>query len=180
LLACTDEAESEIPLPNVKKSVLEQVVKYLNYHAENPAKEIEKPLKSANMSEVVSKFDAAFVDVEQEALFELILAANYMDIKPLLDLSCAKVASLIKGSCVPRCFDIYPPSYLHTLILQARPLSKFGSYSTSSMTLPPKRKRQSGPRISGPKKANSSSVCYCEGEALRWPVGQRPAPVSNA
>ena len=30
-------------------------------------------------------------------LFELILAANYMDIKMLLDLSCAKVASMIKG-----------------------------------------------------------------------------------
>jgi hypothetical protein len=36
--------------------------------------------------------------VDQELLFELILAANYMDIKPLLDLSCAKVASMIKVS----------------------------------------------------------------------------------
>ena len=30
-------------------------------------------------------------------MFELILAANYLDIKMLLDLSCAKVASMIKG-----------------------------------------------------------------------------------
>ena len=34
---------------------------------------------------------------DQEMLFELILAANFMDIKPLLDLACAKVASMIKG-----------------------------------------------------------------------------------
>ena len=40
---------------------------------------------------------AKFVDIEQELLFELILAANYMDIKSLLDLTCAKVASMIKG-----------------------------------------------------------------------------------
>lgn len=40
---------------------------------------------------------ANFIAVEQEVLFELILAANYMDIKPLLDLSCATVASYIKG-----------------------------------------------------------------------------------
>ena len=60
-------------------------------------KEIEKPLKSANMAEVVSEWDAAFVAIEQEMLFELILAANYMNIKSLLDLTCAKVASMIKG-----------------------------------------------------------------------------------
>ena len=58
--------------------------------------EIEKPLASARMKEVVSEWDAAFVNIEQELLFELILAANYMDIKSLLDLTCAKVASMIK------------------------------------------------------------------------------------
>jgi S-phase kinase-associated protein 1 len=59
--------------------------------------EIEKPLKSSNMTEVVQKWYADFVDVEQAMLFELILAANYMDIKPLLDLTCATVAAMIKG-----------------------------------------------------------------------------------
>jgi len=49
------------------------------------------------LKQVVSPWDANFVDLEQETLFELILAANYMDIKPLLDLTCAKVASMIKG-----------------------------------------------------------------------------------
>ena len=56
-------------------------------------------MKSANINEVVSKFDAAFVDidVDQEALLERILAVNYMDIKSLMDFSCVKVACLIKG-----------------------------------------------------------------------------------
>ena len=40
---------------------------------------------------------ANYVTVEQDILFELILAANYLDIKPLLDLTCATVASMIKG-----------------------------------------------------------------------------------
>jgi S-phase kinase-associated protein 1 len=92
-----DQSETEIPLPNVRGVILKRVIKYMEYHHTNPAKEIEKPLKSANMREVVSEWDANYVEVDQETLFELILAANYMDIKPLLDLTCAKVASMIKG-----------------------------------------------------------------------------------
>jgi len=92
-----DKSETEIPLPNVRGAILKKVIKYMEYHQTNPPKEIEKPLKSANMREVVSESDANFVEVDQETLFELILAANYMDIKPLLDLTCAKVASMIKG-----------------------------------------------------------------------------------
>ena len=93
-----EETEQEIPLPNVKSAVLAKVVEFCNYHVSNgPMKEIEKPLKSANMAEVVGEWDANFVAIEQEMLFELILAANYMDIKSLLDLTCAKVASMIKG-----------------------------------------------------------------------------------
>ncbi len=49
------------------------------------------------MREIVSEYYSEFTNVEQEVLFELILAANYMDIKPLLDLTCATVASMIKG-----------------------------------------------------------------------------------
>merc|ERR1711924_395342 len=57
--------------------------------------EIQKPLKSTNLMECgVSEWDSEYVNIEQEVLFELILAANYLDIKSLLDLTCAKVASM--------------------------------------------------------------------------------------
>ena len=56
-----------------------------------------QPLKSVDLKEVVPAWDAEFVDVDQEMLFELILAANFMDVKPLLDLTCAKVATMIKN-----------------------------------------------------------------------------------
>ena len=58
---------------------------------------IEQPLKSTNMNELVQGWYADFVNVEQETLFNLILAANFMDIPPLLELSCATVASMVKG-----------------------------------------------------------------------------------
>jgi S-phase kinase-associated protein 1 len=92
-----EEEAQEIPLPNVKSTILAKVIEFCRHYKEEPMTEIEKPLKSANMSEVVQEYYSEFTAVEQETLFELILAANYMDIKPLLDLTCATVASMIKG-----------------------------------------------------------------------------------
>ena len=50
------------------------------------------------MEQIVShKWDAKFIDkFDKKAIFEIILGANYMDIKPLLHLGCAKIATLIK------------------------------------------------------------------------------------
>jgi S-phase kinase-associated protein 1 len=55
-----------------------------------------QPLKSTDMHQVVPKWDADFIDLDHNTLFEVVLAANYMDIQPLLNLGCAKVASLLK------------------------------------------------------------------------------------
>lgn len=74
-------------------------MEYCDKHKNNTPPEIEKPIKSIDMLENVSDpWDAHFIDIENlEEIFEIILAANFLDIKSLLDLSCAKVATLIKG-----------------------------------------------------------------------------------
>jgi S-phase kinase-associated protein 1 len=92
-----DPKEKVFHLPNIKRAVLVKVVEYMVHHHNNPAKEIKKPIKSSNMAEIVSVWDAAYVDVDQPMLFGLVLAANYLDYKDLLDLTCAKVAAMIKG-----------------------------------------------------------------------------------
>ena len=91
-----DEVQ-EMPLSNVKTSILSKVIEFLTHYKGEPMTEIEKPLKSSNMNEVVQEWYVEFVNVEQETLFELILAANFMDIQPILDLTCATVASMVKG-----------------------------------------------------------------------------------
>ena len=47
-----DRDELTIPLPNVRGQILKKVVTFLERIHKNPMREIEKPLKSANMSEV--------------------------------------------------------------------------------------------------------------------------------
>jgi S-phase kinase-associated protein 1 len=98
-----------VPLSDVKSAVLAKVIEFCKHHVDQRLPEIEKPLRSNNLAEIVPEWDAKFVDIEQEVLFELILAANYMDIKSLLDLTCAKVASMIKGKTpeeIRRTFNI--------------------------------------------------------------------------
>lgn len=59
------------------------------YHAEKPFAEIERPLKSSNMRDVVSEWDANFVNIPTEELMDLIVAANFLIIPSLLDLTYA-------------------------------------------------------------------------------------------
>jgi hypothetical protein len=47
--------------------VLARVVEYMTHHVNNPPKEIEKPLRSENMADVVSQWDANFVNVVRSA-----------------------------------------------------------------------------------------------------------------
>ena len=93
----TDE---DIPLPNVSRNILELVMEFWRRIKDHPLPEIEKPLKTDNLLDIVPEWYAQFVDVDQETLFDVILAANYLDIKPLLELTCAKVATMIKGKTV--------------------------------------------------------------------------------
>mmetsp|Transcript_39251 Transcript_39251/g.45008 ORF Transcript_39251/g.45008 Transcript_39251/m.45008 type:complete len:116 (+) Transcript_39251:45-392(+) len=79
--------DEDIPLPNVKKATLEKVIEFCEHHKEEPLQDIEKPLKTNNIKDVVSKWYGDFVDVKIEELYEIILAANYLDIKPLLEVT---------------------------------------------------------------------------------------------
>jgi S-phase kinase-associated protein 1 len=93
-----DEDEvREIPLPNVKDAVLQKVIEYCTHYKEEVMTTIQTPLKSSKIEDMVQPWYASFVQVEQNLLFELVTAANFMDIKPLLDLTCLAVAVLIKG-----------------------------------------------------------------------------------
>ena len=104
-----NEDDIEFNVNNVKGNVLKKVVEYLDHYKDQEPKEIERPLPSANLNECVDEWDNNFIDIDLDLIFELILAANYLDIKPLLDLSSAKVSSIIKGETteeIKKIFDI--------------------------------------------------------------------------
>ncbi|KAJ3122682.1 hypothetical protein HK098_002553 [Nowakowskiella sp. JEL0407] len=94
-----EDDEPRIPLPNVSGPVFALVLEYLSHHVWDdppPPEEDSRPKSSDDIEE----WDRQFINVDQESLFEIILAANYLDIKPLLDLGCKTVANMIKGRTV--------------------------------------------------------------------------------
>ncbi|KAL8151718.1 hypothetical protein V2J09_021526 [Rumex salicifolius] len=86
-----DCADNVIPLPNVTSKILAKVIEYCKKHVETPKTE------DRTVEEEIKAWDAEFVKVDQATLFDLILAANYLNIKSLLDLTCQTVADMIKG-----------------------------------------------------------------------------------
>jgi S-phase kinase-associated protein 1 len=92
------QGENEIPMPDIRGDVLKKVVEYLVHYKETEPKEIPKPLPTSNLNEVTDEWDVNFINgIDLDTSFDVINAANYMDIKPLLDLSCAKIAGIMKG-----------------------------------------------------------------------------------
>jgi len=98
-----DKDAKEVALVHIAAPIVEKCIVYMQYHVDVPPRKIESPLKSSNMKELVDRFDAKFVDdIDLDTLMKLLLAANYMDIKSLLELICAKVASMMKGKTAPQ------------------------------------------------------------------------------
>ncbi len=92
---------SSIELPSIDTETLQYIVDFLkHYNGEEPPLP-EKPVRSKNMNEITTEWMAQFIDsiVNKNIfiLYKVISAANYLYINSLLHISCAKIASTIKG-----------------------------------------------------------------------------------
>ncbi|XP_058114714.1 SKP1-like protein 1A [Magnolia sinica] len=101
-----DCADNGIPLPNVTNKILSKVIEYCKKHVEAAA---SKNPDDHSSDEELKAWDLDFVKVDQATLFDLILAANYLNIKSLLDLTRQTVINMIKGKTpaeIRRTFNI--------------------------------------------------------------------------
>jgi len=86
-----------IPIPNVNEAILKKVIEWCEHHKNDPPASADEESDSRKKSTDIDDWDQKFMAVDQEMLFEIILAANYLDIKQLLDVGCKTVANMIKG-----------------------------------------------------------------------------------
>lgn len=87
--------DQPIPLYEIDSSCLKLIIEFLNHYNGNAPKEIEKPLPQGDIKEFLDEFQYFFINkISLEQLVDLTSAANFMEIHPLLDLCCAKIASM--------------------------------------------------------------------------------------
>ncbi|QDS70059.1 hypothetical protein FKW77_004287 [Venturia effusa] len=89
--------QEPIPVPNVNEAVLRKVIEWCDHHKDDPVSASDDDSDSRKKSTDIEDWDQKYMSVDQEMLFEIILAANYLDIKALLDVGCKTVANMIKG-----------------------------------------------------------------------------------
>ncbi|KAL3634327.1 SKP1-like protein 1A [Castilleja foliolosa] len=87
-------ADNVIPLHNVTGVILSKVIEYCKRHVDASAPKTDDEPSPTAVSE--EEIKVLFKD-DQDTLFDLILAAKYLNIKSLLDLTCQTVADMMKG-----------------------------------------------------------------------------------
>lgn len=82
--------DDPVPVPNVNGAVLARVIEFCTFHT----------IPRAENDDARKQFDTEYtagLKADHGMLFDLILAANYLNIKQLLDLVCSTVAGMIRG-----------------------------------------------------------------------------------
>jgi len=99
LLNLIEEYEEDVfVIPEIKGEILKAIVEYLERIKDHPYSEITKPLSNFDFKELLSEWEYNFLQRFEDFhnLFALINGANYLDIKGLFEICCAKAASMIK------------------------------------------------------------------------------------
>ena len=78
-----------IELPNAR-APLARVIEFADTTKCNLSTKL-KPFGSDDKFEICDSFDYDFIDQNHDVIFELLMAANYLDLKSLMDLCFAKI-----------------------------------------------------------------------------------------
>lgn len=95
-------SEGALNINHIKKDTMRRIIDFCKHYKESKLPTIQKPLQSSNLSEAINdEWYVKFIDLDKvDDIIDIVIAANFLDIDPLTELSCAKIASMIKGTSV--------------------------------------------------------------------------------
>jgi len=89
--------DETVPLPRVSSDILRLIIDWSTYHKDDKVYENNNDDYKERRIDDIPKWDIDFLKVDQGILFEIILAASYLDINDLLEIGCQTVANMMKG-----------------------------------------------------------------------------------
>jgi S-phase kinase-associated protein 1 len=90
---------STIPLPTIKSSILDRIIRFLMHHEEAEFPKLQRPLKKP-LSEYLDPIDKEIFTLSEDDAKDLICAADYLDIRRLFVLASACVAQILSSKTV--------------------------------------------------------------------------------
>lgn len=100
------DATDSVELPNVDAETFELIIEFCKLHKEEPFPKFETYTERIDKNNIPEKY-SKLVDVEFEKLEKLVLAANFLDIKPLLDLVAKTIALQIRDKSVEEIRELF-------------------------------------------------------------------------
>lgn len=103
-----DESDEPVPLPNVNGATLTHVIRWAEHHVNDPQPEERRPnFDPEPQPPIIAQWDRDFLKIEQGTLFDIFMAANYLDIPGLMDLAADTVACMFKGKRAPELRQLF-------------------------------------------------------------------------
>jgi len=102
LLSYLDQDPTEdINVESIDSATLKSVVSYCEHHNYTNPEPLRKPLPSNKLEDFLDAWDNEFVTgFDDDGLLNVVNAANFLDIKPLVDICLAKIACMFKGKSI--------------------------------------------------------------------------------
>merc|ERR1719412_3168247 len=111
-----EEISETLPLPNIRSEILRKVIDWCTYYEGKPKPEAEVYLRDEETGvpkrkriRELSEWETEYLKVPSKSvLYEIILAANYLHIPGLLDMTCMRVAMYLKGKTTEEMIKEFP------------------------------------------------------------------------
>jgi S-phase kinase-associated protein 1 len=101
ILQDLNESNDEIPLPNVNSKIMQIILKWGEIHRNDPdPSTFDDKVLQPDVGLDIEERDMEIVNVSKKVLFDVILAANYLDIEGLMTLGCKALALDLKDKSI--------------------------------------------------------------------------------
>ncbi|CAF1447123.1 unnamed protein product [Adineta ricciae] len=90
-----DTSDKPVQLANVNAEVLKKIIEWAEHHQDDEIEDEDGQPKAKRVV-YLQEWDIKYFKIDQQMIFEIIMASNYLGMIKLLDMACKTIADMIK------------------------------------------------------------------------------------